>query len=130
MGRGFFGKDAIFFLLPPRETEEWRGRAAAAFGRRPWATIADGRRGKRSREARGADPQPRREWRWPVEAWPRQRAAAGGHGRGGAPAGLDGGRKLGETREGGEEALLRPLPWAEVARGGLATKAGGSGWRR
>ena len=56
---------------------------------------------------------------------------AGGHGRGGALAGLGGGRKLGETRFGGdEEALLRPLPWAEVARGGLATKAGGSGRRR
>ena len=133
-GRGFFGKDAIFLLLPPRETEEWRGQASVAFGRRPWATIADGRRGKRSREARGADPRPRREGRWPVEAWPRRRAAAGDGDCGGSAARLDGGLELGEKHEGALGIRFPRSPWAMAACGRLPVAAGGARrlwwWRR
>ena len=79
---------------------------------------------------RGSDSLPRLGQRWSVEAWPRQRAAAGDDDRGGATVELGGGPELGKKGKGGEGILLRPLPWAEVARGSLATKAGGNGRRR
>ena len=90
--------------------------------------MAATERGKRRRKARRVDPRPRLGRGWSEAAWPRR--PAGGGGRGGAFAGLGGGRELGEKGKGGEGILLRPLPWAEVARASLATKAGGSGQGR
>ena len=57
------GLVAKIHLLPPTstETEEGRGgrrRRLAGGPRRPWAMVADGRRGKRGMEARGFDPPP------------------------------------------------------------------------
>jgi len=52
---GFVAKS---HLLPPPSTGNrgGEGRSPAAPGRRPWAMVADGRRGKRGMEARGFDP--------------------------------------------------------------------------
>ena len=47
---GFVAKS---HLLPPPSTETEEGRGSR---RRPWAMVADGRRGKRGMEARGFDP--------------------------------------------------------------------------
>ena len=49
-----------------------------------------------------------------------------GHGHyGGATAELGGGPELGEKGKGGKGVLMRPLPWAEVKRGGGSAVAGG-----
>ena len=55
-------------------------------------------------------------------------AAVGDGGRGGAIARLDGGPELGEKGRGVEGILVRPLPWAEVERGGGSAVAGGARW--
>ena len=52
------GKNAPFFLLPPRESRGGVLRAPAALGRRPWSSAAASGRGKRSRAALGTDSPP------------------------------------------------------------------------
>ena len=62
-----------------------------------------------------------------MEVWPLWRVTAGRVGRGGGAVGL--GRSYsgrGDGRGSGE-ILLRPLPWAEMARGGGSAVAGGDG---
>ena len=51
-------------------------------------------------------------------------AVDGDHG--GATAELGGGQELGEKGKGGKGVLMRPLPWAEVKRGGGSAVAGGA----
>ena len=53
---GVLHKSASFFLPPMTGNIGKEGRSPAVPVRRPWATVADGRRGKRGREVRGFDP--------------------------------------------------------------------------
>ena len=61
-----------------------------------------------------------------MEAWPWRRAAAVDGDRGGTTVELGGGPELGEKGKGGKGVLMRPLPWAEVKRGGGSAVAGGA----
>ena len=83
---GFVAK-ATFSILPPRETEEGRGGR-----RRPWAMVADGRRGKRGMEARGFDPPLDFEGGGPQGGEPWRRVEAVSDWRGGGAVGPGGGR--------------------------------------
>ena len=86
---------AKIHLLPAPSTgnREREGRSPAAPGRRPWATVADGRRGKRGRKVRGFDPPPLDfggEGPQGGEPWRRAEAVSGR--RGGGIVGTGGGR--------------------------------------
>ena len=117
-------------LLPPVD----RNRGARQEARR-WplpavqgmATARDW--GKTEREATGFHPLAHLGRRWSEEVARRRRAEVAGGGRGGGAAGL--GRSYGGCGggRGGGEILLRPLAWAEMARGELPTATGGGRWR-
>ena len=107
-----------FFL--PFPSLENRG---AVRGRRRWPSPAAGRRGKKEE---GSERR-----RSPAVARPEMdrgglATAAGDADRGGATVELGGGPELGEKGKGGKGVLMRPLPWAQVKRGGGSVVAGGA----
>ena len=109
---GFWAKLPLIFFLPLPGIEEGQGAPAA------------GKEGERRRAAWGIDSPPRFEgWR-PVEAAPRQQAAAGPGRCGGGAAGPRRRLELGGNGEGSEGSLLLFSPWAGVERGGAPTVAG------
>ena len=124
-------------LLPPPSTGNRRreGRSPAAPGRRPWATVADGRRGKRGRAAQGTDSPPPFPRRGAAGVTPLQRAATGGLRVRRRHCGAQQWPGLGGN---GAESDGNPSPTsvrAGAQRGGGVTRAGGgghggSGWRR
>ena len=108
------GKSAIFFLLPPRETEEGGHRAPAALGRRPWGSAAAMGRGKREWRPRGTCSPPRFGPRCSEAAAPRRSVVGGLRCCGGDVVERNGGQGVGEKGEEEEEIPVHPLPWAGV----------------
>ena len=75
-----------FSFLSPRRTEERVGRGRAP-GRRPWAAVVDGRRGKRDQVALGVDPPPQFQRRGPAGRCLAAVVVAGGRRPWAAPVG-------------------------------------------
>ena len=79
--RGLRAKRPVFVLLTPQETgegEKLGRRRSAAPGRRPWAAVVDGRRGKTGRAVLGYNSPPQFQRRGLAMAAPWQPAAVCG----------------------------------------------------